>query len=186
MTNENHETQVSSNLQQMTAQSRTRLTRIRAILQEAAAQTFTEVKEGSGELRTMTAEALKNAIAQRHEADTVSTTGSPTPQVQSAIADFLTAIRQRFQLQLAAADEKLTQRYGERYRMAQQRVRDTAQHYQEAIATAQAEGTDVVQPKQVQLERNASSVGVWFAQTEQKVKLRLRSLLQTAKNAKAN
>ncbi|HEY9825922.1 MAG TPA: hypothetical protein V6D19_10770 [Stenomitos sp.] len=186
MTNENRETQVSTNLQQMKAQSRTRLTRIRSILQEAAAQTFTEVKEGSGELRNMTAETLKNAMAQRQEADTLPTTGSTSPQVQSAIADFLAAIRQRFQLQVAVADEKLTQRYGDRYRMAQQRVRDTAQHYREAIATAQAEGTDVVQPKQLQLEQQASSVGVWFAQTEQKVKQRLRSLLQTAKNAKTN
>ncbi|MCD8485769.1 MAG: histidine kinase [Desertifilum sp.] len=85
----------------------------------------------------------------------------------------------RVRMQLIALDEKLTNRYGDRYNEVKQQLENAQAWYDTKKAEVEASGTDPVQQTQVQVESKAGEAGSVVARKEREVKQQLKELWQT-------
>lgn len=122
----------------------------------------------------------------------IEATGQESPNtLRSTIENAVNAIKERKELallqqqytkvkaQLVALDEKLTNRYGDRYDEVKQQLENAQIWYETKKAEVEAGGTDPVQQKQAEIENNASKAGSVVAQKEREVKQQLKELWQT-------
>jgi hypothetical protein len=182
--------QLKTNLQNVKAQGSTRAARIRDILKAAASETIAEVKQGSGEMRTIATDTFSTVVNTLDE-------GKVNPTSESASADsapsnsiltklfsaFKTRLTKQFKQQAVKLDSGLGARYGDRYQTSKQRLGQVAnqmtQRYQQKIETAKAQGSTPLQQTQVGIQDRAGAFGAAAARTEQQIKQRLKSLVQT-------
>ena len=81
---------------------------------------------------------------------------------------------------LITLDATLTTRYGDRYQAVKQRVEKLADQYNNAIANAEAQGSDPLQQKQTEFETKVGEAGTSVARKELQIRQQLKDLLQTA------
>jgi guanyl-specific ribonuclease Sa len=86
----------------------------------------------------------------------------------------------RLQRQMGDLDEKLSERYGDRYAQFKQRLAATKVWYNETKAKAEVSQTSPVDRTQADLEVKAAAAGVAAAQLEKDLKQRIKTYLQTA------
>jgi hypothetical protein len=182
--------QLKTELQNAKAQGQTRATRIRDILKTAAAQTIDEVKQGSSEMRNIATGTFSTVVDTLADDEAVSSTeANPSdkrnlnPLLKRLFIAAKTRLVAQFKQRAVKLDDELGERYGDRYQTSKQRIDQVAsqvsQRYQQAVATAQAEGSTPLQQTHVQMQDRAGTFGTVAARTEQQIKQRLKSLLQT-------
>lgn len=90
----------------------------------------------------------------------------------------------RMKEQLNLLDERLAERYGDRYTEVKQRVETTRDNakvwYDETRAKAEAGEPTPIEKTQVDLHSKAAEAGVSAAQKEKEIKQRVKAFLQTA------
>jgi hypothetical protein len=129
---------LSSDLQRAKTEGGTRATRIREILQGAATQSLAELKDGTAELRSIALQSVE------------------TLKADSTRQSLLGTIAAKFKI----LDNKLTERYGDRYELLKQRLINTRLWYKNARANAEATGIAPVQAKQMELETKVGASGI--------------------------
>jgi hypothetical protein len=182
--------QVKQDFQQLKAQGGNRISRIREIIQEAAAQTIAEVKQGSGDIQGI-AKGTFSTVAETLTED--KTQSDPESKNSSATLKQLAArtfaavkpkLSGQIQHQATKLDAELTERYGSRYQGSKQRIGEgldqATEHYRQAIATAKAQGTVPLQQKQAEIQEKAGLFGAAIARKEQQVKQYVKSILKTS------
>lgn len=183
-------TQLQTDFQNARVQGSTRAARIRDILRAAASQTIDEVKQGSGEIRNIATDSFSTVVDTLGQGttDASNETNSTTPRSFKTLFSMLfTAVKTRivtqFKHQAVKLDDDLGERYGDRYQAGKQRLDrvagQMAQRYHQAISDAKAQGTTPFAQAQIGMQNQAGTFGTAAARTEQKIKQRLKSLLQT-------
>jgi hypothetical protein len=182
--------QLKNTLQNAKVQGSTRATRIRDILKAAASETIAEVKQDTGEMRSIATDTFSTVVNTLDEG-TVNPSAEPTstgtapskpllPTLFAAIKNRLVA---QFKQQAVKVDDGLGARYGDRYQISKQRLAQVAdqvaQRYQQEIAASQAQGSTPLQQTQVEMHERAGAFGAVAARTEQKIKQRLKAFVQT-------
>ncbi|NES95793.1 MAG: histidine kinase [Desertifilum sp. SIO1I2] len=122
----------------------------------------------------------------------IESTGQESPNnLRSLIENAVNAIKERKELamlqrqyarvrmQLIALDEKLTNRYGDRYDEVKQQLENAQAWYETKKAEVEAGATDPVQQKQIEVENKAAQAGSVVARKEREVKQQLKELWQT-------
>ncbi len=135
-------------------------------------------------LATLTENATENS--------TESSTGAQTlfsQLLQTLKRRFLTAWQSRLtvlrhayaesQPQRDRLNEKLTEKYGDRYTQAKQRLTKIVEWYTTAKANGETPISDVWHQKQTELETKVGAAGSQAAKTEQQIRQQLKSILQT-------
>jgi hypothetical protein len=182
--------QLKTELQNAKAQGQTRATRIRDILKTAAAQTIDEVKQGSSEMRNIATGTFSTVVDTLADDEAVSSTeANPSDKrnLKPLLKRLFIAAKMRlvaqFKQRAVKLDDELGQRYGDRYQTSKQRIDQVAsqvsQRYQQAVATSQAQGSTPLQQTHDQMQDRVGTFGTVAARTEQQIKQRLKSLLQT-------
>lgn len=89
----------------------------------------------------------------------------------------------KLKMQMAALDEYLETRYGDRYGEVKQRLETTRENakiwYETAKTDAAKSGIDPIQQRQAELETRVGAFGTTVAQKEQQIKQRLKEIWQT-------
>jgi hypothetical protein len=182
--------QLKNTLQNAKAQGSTRATRIRDILKAAASETIAEVKQGTGEMRSIATDTFSTVVSTLDEGDVnpaAESTSTGAASSKSLIAKLLAALKTRLvgqvKQQAVKLDDGLDARYGDRYQTSKERLSQVAgqvaQRYQQEIAMAKAQGSTPLQQTQVSMHDRAGTFGAVAARTEQQIKQRLKSLVQT-------
>ena len=182
--------QLKTELQNAKAQGQTRATRIGDILKSAAAQTIDEVKQGSSEMRNIATGTFSTVVDNLADDDAASSTEANSgdkrnlkPLLKRLFIAAKTRLVAQFKQRAVTLDDELGVRYGDRYQTSKQNIDRVAsqvsQRYQQAVATAQAEGSTPIQQTHNQMQDRAATFGTAVARTEQQIKQRLKLLLQT-------
>jgi hypothetical protein len=182
--------QLKNNLQNVKDRGNTRAARIRDILKAAASETIAEVKQGTGEMREIATDTFSTVVNTLEEgeanpsAEPASADSAPsTPLLTKLFAALKTRLVAQFKHRAVKLDDSLGERYGDRYQTSKERLSQVAgqmaQRYQQEIETAKAQGSTPIQQTQADLHDRAGAFGSAAARTEQKIKQRLKSLVQT-------
>ncbi|MBW4523129.1 MAG: hypothetical protein KME16_26110 [Scytolyngbya sp. HA4215-MV1] len=103
--------------------------------------------------------------------------GTWKEQVQNGLQNEYVDLKNR----VIHLDGNLTDRYGDRYATAKQRLSKVASWYETAQAQqTEVQGSTVVQQQQTVFESKAAEVGATVAQKEQQLRQRLKTFLTTA------
>jgi hypothetical protein len=183
-------TQLKTDLQNAKNQGGTRAARIREILRAAVVQTFDEVKQGTGEIRAIATDSFSTVVDTLEDDKTTASSEANATEKNATkplMAKLFVAIKTRlftqFRHQAIKLDDELGARYGDRYQAGKQRLDRVAnqmtERYHQAVATAKEQGSTPLQQTQVDMQDRAGALGAAAARTEQQIKLRLKSLLQT-------
>lgn len=186
---------VSEDLQKAKIEGKNRVERIRQIIRDAFSQTVTEVKEGSGEIRTIakgTVSTLKDrlelspqgteGIDWQYQFNRVKTSYQNLDQ-QSTVwykAKILD-LRQRLEARLNSLDGQLAERYSDRYQAFKLRLQPVTTWYFNTRAAAEAADAPSFEQMQTEFGTKIGELGQTFAQKEQQVKQRVKQFLQTRK-----
>ena len=190
---------IVTDLQKAKAEGSTRVARIRTILQEAAVQAISEVKEGSGEIRTIAKDTFSTVVESisdetepappvTHPEVTPNATEAepkeaPSHDTKTLLMKLYAAVRKQilsqFNDRITSLDQQLADHYGDRYARLKQRWTQFVTGYQAAKATAAEQGIDPVQAQQAEVADRAGEIGVAVAQKEQAIRQQLKEFLQT-------
>ncbi len=173
---------ITTDFEKVKAQGGTRATRIGEIVRDAASQAITELKAGSGEIGTIAKDTFSSISNNLNEPGQESTE-EPTSS-GSRTVNLFTILKNRLVVELKSRlitlDATLTSRYGDRYQAVKQRVEKLADQYNNAIANAEAQGSDPLQQKQTEFETKVGEAGTSVARKELQIRQQLKDLLQTA------
>jgi phosphosulfolactate synthase (CoM biosynthesis protein A) len=188
-------TQLKTNIETVKAQGSTRAARIRDILKSAASETIAEVKQGTGDMRAIATDTFSTVVNTLDESEINSTTQPVSAESvrtdasssKSLLTKLFLALKTRLVTQVkhqaVKLDDGLGARYGDRYQTSKERLHQVAgqvaQRYQQEIATAKAQGSTPLQHTQARMHERAGAFGAVAARTEQQIKARLKSLVQT-------
>jgi len=197
---------VATDFQKVKAESGTRATRIREIIQTAVSQTVGEVKAGSGEIGAIAKDTFSTVVENLNEtvktqpqpeenaasAPEASTSTQPEIQPRSLLVTLLNAIGYKLSHQLKSQVANFdttsakryvvdaTSRFEPRYTAIKQRLGKIVTWYNVTKATAEAQGTDPLQQRQTQVEHQVGTVGAAVAKQEQQIRQQVKQFLQTA------
>ena len=186
---------LSEDLQRAKTEGKHRVERIRQIIQDAFSQTFAEVKEGSGEVRTIargTVSTLKErlelspdgseGIDWQHQFNRAKTNYQQLDQQSSVwYSTRILDLRQRLETRLNQLDGQLAERYGDRYQSFKLRLQPFTTWYVNTRAEAEAAGTPNLEQMQTEFGARMSQLGQTVAQKEQQIKQQVKQFLQTEK-----
>lgn len=191
---------ISTNLQKVKETGGVRAGRIRAILQDAATQTLTEVKQGAGEIGTLARSSLSTVVNDgTPETEGTAEGAEPTPvslrtrllaafqvlqtrlfgQLNREYGDLhtqYTNLKQRA-IQL---DARLAERYGDRYTAIRQRLDGAVVWYNAQTARYETLDVTALEQKQAEFATRTGEMGVTVAQKEQQFRQQLKTFLQAA------
>jgi len=190
---------IATDFQKTKAEGGTRAARIREIIQTAASQTVSEVKAGSGEIRAIAQDTFSAVIEnlnetaepQQEQTATAATQTSTSAKPRNVLVTLLKVVRNQLSTQMknqiANFDTSSAKRYTvdvasriePRYTAIKQRLGKIATWYKVAKATAETQGTDLLQQKQTQVEHKVGEAGATVAKQEQQIRRKLKHLLQT-------
>lgn len=184
---------ITADIQKAKTTGGARAGRIREIIQTAASEALNEFKQGSGELRTIAKDSLSTVVTNLDDkidaAEVAPTPASTrfTTLIVRAFQAIKTRVLGQVQQETAdlhkrwtAVDAKLTDRYGDRYAAAKQRLNTTKAWYSTQIAQAEAQETTVLQQKQVEFESKAGAAGASVGRREQQIRQQVKQFLQSA------
>jgi hypothetical protein len=175
---------ISTDFEQVKTQGGTRIDRVWAIVRAAAFQAMTKVKAGSGEIRDITSGTFSKVVENLSNGST----GSSTDELSSFLllkqraANLFISLKSSLSGQINRQDqdtplaEAVTQRYGT---AVKQYLTETTRRYRQEIAMAEAQGVDLLQNQQMQIESKAGQVGGAIARQELKIKRQLKAILKT-------
>lgn len=166
---------LKTDLQTIKAEGGTRSTRIREILQTAATQSLTELKEGFGEIRTTASQSASN-IAQTLS-DTEPTKSSEAPSFTTAFNSIRTQLVDQARIQFLNLDAKFAARWGDRYETLKQRFGLFQAWYAQSKANAESIGMTPVEQKQAAIELQVANQGAFVARKEQQIRQQVKALL---------
>lgn len=169
---------IKENLEKAKVEGTNRAGRIREILQSAFSQTLTEVKEGSGEIRSIATQSIAVVIETINPQ--FSTADPSEKSVKAQVLTLFQAIRNRLTEQWQTLNTNLTTQYGDRYEAVKQRWNKMVIWYNNARANSETPLSDQLQQRQAVLEEKIGNAGVSIAQKEQQIRDRVRTLFQTA------
>ena len=161
---------LKTDLQNIKAEGGTRTTRIREIIQAAATQSMTELKEGIGEIRSTASQSVSSITQTLNDPETE---GSEAPS--TAFNSTRTRLMSQLRGQLFNLDAKLAARY------------ETVKHrlglfqvwYDNSKANAEIVGITPVQQKQTEIELKIANQGAFVARKEQQIRQQVKELLST-------
>lgn len=160
---------LKTDLETIKTEGGTRTTRIREIIQNAAAQTLSELKEGATEIRSTASQSV-SSISQ-----TLNTSeSSETP------TSLFSSLRTRLMVQLLKLDTTLSSRYGDRYSTIKQRFGLFQTWYNNTKANAEVVGTTPVEQKQAEIALKVADQGTIVARKEQQIRQQVKELLNAA------
>lgn len=154
---------LKTDLQSMKAEGGARTSRIREILQSAATQTLTELKEGATEIKSTASQSVSSIAQTLNDSES-----SETSLLNRLIA------------QVKMLDAKLLDRYGDRYTSLKQRFGLFQTWYSNTKANAETVGTTPVEQKQAEIELKVADQGTIVARKEQQIRQQVKELLSTA------
>lgn len=175
---------ITTDFQKVKTQGGTRVVRIGEIVREAASQAVTELKAGSSEVGTIAKDSFSTIASTLNEESSNSSEETTSSSSKTAIKNLFTTLKNRLSVELKSRwltlDATLTTRYGDRYSAVKQRVEKLADQYNNAIANAEAQGSDPLHQKQTEFENKVGEAGTSVARKEQQIRQQLKDLLQTA------
>jgi hypothetical protein len=169
---------LKSDLQDMKAEGGNRTTRIREIIQTAATQSMSELKEGMSEIRS-TANQSFTTVAQ-----TITPESSEAPSFSTVFNGIRVRIVDRLRGQITNLDARLTTQYGNRYETVKHRLRMFQVWYNNSKANAEAIGTDPVQQKQAAIELKVAEQGAFVARKEQQIRQQVKEYIDAVVSKK--
>ncbi|MDX2099885.1 MAG: hypothetical protein SFW36_19085 [Leptolyngbyaceae cyanobacterium bins.59] len=177
-----------------------RATRIRNILRDAATQVLTEVREGTGEARTIArnnfSTTVENSSGKTSEATENPSTTSKTSDFRRIAGKVFSILGKRLTTQLdreypkwrdhyagarnrvATVNTELSERYSDRYATAKQQLDKAANWYETTRAKAEVAGTLPLEQQQEVLQGKASEAGASAARKERQLRQQIREFLQ--------
>ncbi|MER3436019.1 MAG: hypothetical protein C4288_22275 [Leptolyngbya sp. ERB_1_1] len=165
---------LKTDLQNIKAEGGTRTTRIREIIQAAATQSMTELKEGIGEIRSTASQSVSSITQTLNDPETE---GSEAPS--TAFNSTRTRLMSQLRGQLFNLDAKLAARYGDRYETVKHRLGLFQVWYDNSKANAEIVGITPVQQKQTEIELKIANQGAFVARKEQQIRQQVKELLST-------
>jgi hypothetical protein len=168
---------LKTDLQTIKAEGGTRTSRIREIIQSAATQSMTELKEGIGEIRTTASQSISTVAQTLNDAET--SESSESPSFSTVLKGIGTRLVNQLRSQLVNLDVKLTTQYGNRYETVKQRLGLFQAWYDQTKEKAEASGTDPVQQKQAEIELKIANQGTLVARKEQQIRQQVKEYLNT-------
>ncbi len=189
---------IANSFNQVKETSGTRAGRLREIVQEAASQAMTEVKQGTAEVSTIAKESLASVVQELDQSPETPQETVVDPASKSfgaLLADLFQAVKirliGRWQQQYpdlkhqATAratqfDLQMTERYGDRYSNLKQRLGNFKAWYQQQAEQATAtQQTTLLEQGQATLETKSAAWGEAIGQKEQQVRLQMKQWLKT-------
>jgi hypothetical protein len=181
--------QMKTDFQQAKVQGGNRISRIRAIIRDAASQTVAEVKQGSGEIQGIAKGTFSTVVETLTDEPTEPNSDAKSASltlkqlVAKVFAVVKTKLSRQVKQQATKIDSELNERYGDRYETSKQNLGkgldQAAERYRQAIATAKAQGSVPLHQKQAEIQEKVGSVGAAAARKEQQIKQYLKSVFQT-------
>ncbi|MBE9008626.1 hypothetical protein IQ250_00145 [Pseudanabaenaceae cyanobacterium LEGE 13415] len=157
---------LKTDLETIKTEGGTRTNRIREIIQTAAAQTLTELKEGATELRSTASQSVSSI--------------SETLNASESSTSLFDSLQSRFMVQLLKLDTTLASRYGDRYSTIKQRFGLFQTWYNNTKANAEIVGITPVEQKQSEIELKVADQGSVVARKEQQIRQQVKELLNAA------
>lgn len=154
---------LKTDLQAIKTEGGTRTSRIREIIQTAAVQTLTELKEGATEIRSTASQSV-SSISQTLN-DSESSEGSLFTRLIAQVLKF---------------DATLTSRYGDRYSAIKQRFGLFQTWYTNTKANAETVGSTPIEQKQAEIALKATEQGTLVARKEQQIRQQVKELISAA------
>ncbi len=187
--------QLTEDLQKAKSEGKSRVGRIRQIIREAFAQTAAEVKEGSGEIRTIakgTVSTLKERLELSPQSSEKNDWQYQFNRMKTSYQDLdqqstvwytakILDWRQRLETRLNNLDSQLAERYGDRYQAFKLRLQPVTNWYFNTRVAAETAGTPSLEQMQTEFGNKVGELGQTFAQKEQEIKQRVKQFLQTRK-----
>jgi hypothetical protein len=168
---------LKTDLQTIKAEGGTRTSRIREIIQTAATQSMTELKEGIGEIRTTATQSISTVAQTLNDAET--SESSESPSFSTVLKGIGTRLVNQLRSQLVNLDATLATQYGNRYETVKQRLGLFQAWYDQTKAKAEASGVDPVQQKQAEIELKIANQGTLVARKEQQIRQQVKEYLNT-------
>lgn len=173
----------ATDFQKVKTEGGTRMSKIREIVQTAASQVSTEVKEGAGEVRTIAKDTLSNVFQSfdqpQPEGETASATSTTQPSITRLITRLKT-LKAQFVTKMQTLDTSLEEVYGDRYASLKQRWNRFVTWYNTAKANGETPVSTALEQKQTELEQKAAEAGVSIARKEQQIRQQIKTFVQTA------
>ncbi|MCU0549438.1 MAG: hypothetical protein MUC48_08835 [Leptolyngbya sp. Prado105] len=173
---------LKTDLQTIKAEGGNRTTRIREIIQTAATQSMSELKEGVGEMRSTASQTISTVAQTLSDAEP--SASSDAPSVSTVLNGIRSRIVNQWRSQLVHLDATLTTHYGDRYAMVKQRLRLFRTWYDNSKANAEAIGVDLVQQKQTAIELKIADQGALVARKEQQIRQQVKEYLNAVVSKK--
>lgn len=166
---------LKTDLQTIKAEGGTRSTRIREIIQTAATQSMSELKEGIGEIRSTASQSISTVAQTLNNTETTESSTAPSTIFNAIRIRLINQMRS----QLVDLDAKLATRYGDRYQTVKQRLGLFRNWYKNSKANAEAIGIAPVQQKQAEIELKVGEQGAFVARKEEQIRQQVKELLST-------
>lgn len=192
---------IAADLQKAKAEGGERAARIGGIIRQAAAQTVTEFKQGSTEVRAIAKDALASVVENLSEKTEPGTEASSEPPASVSwkvlVVKLVTTVKNRLfaswnreytQLhnqysglkeRAINLDQTLTDRYGDGYAAVKQRLDKVATWYKQSTAEADALGVDALQQRQEEFGTKVGEAGASLAKKEKQIRQQVKEFLQT-------
>jgi hypothetical protein len=157
---------LKTDLESIKTEGGTRTTRIRDIIQNAAAQTLSELREGATEIRSTATQSVSSISQTLNNSESSDSTFS--------------TLRTRLMAQLLKLDTTLSGRYGDRYSTVKQRFGLFQTWYNNTKTNAEVVGVTPVEQKQAEIALKVADQGTIVAQKERQIRQHLKELLNAA------
>lgn len=168
---------LKTDLQAIKTEGGNRTSRIREIIQTAATQSMTELKEGMGEIRATANQSISTVAQTLNDAETPES--SEAPSFSTIFKGLGKRLVNQLRSQLVNLDAKLVTQYGNRYETVKQRIGLFQLWYDKTKANAEASGIDPVQQKQAEIELKIANQGAFVARKEQQIRQQVKEYLNT-------
>ncbi|GAP98614.1 hypothetical protein NIES2104_51690 [Leptolyngbya sp. NIES-2104] len=168
---------LKTDFQTIKTEGGTRTSRIREIIQTAAAQTLTELKEGATEIRSTASQSVSSVAQTLNDSES-----SEAPK------SVFNSLRTRLMVQLLNLDTKLSIQYGDafgtrvrdRYSTIKQRFGLFQTWYNNTKANAETVGSTPIEQKQAEIALKAAEQGTIVARKEQQIRQQVKELISAA------
>lgn len=158
---------LKTDFQTVKTEGGTRTSRIREIIQNAAAQTLTELKEGATEIRSTASQSVSSISQTLNDSE-------------SSEASWFDSLRTRLTTQFLKLDTILNGQYGDRYSSIKQRFGSFQTWYKNTKANAEIVGNTPIEQKQAEIALKAAEQGTLVARKEQQIRQQVKELISAA------
>lgn len=157
---------LKTDLQTIKTEGGTRSTRIREIIQNAAAQTLTELKQGATEIRSTASQSVSTVAQTLNDSESA-----------EAPRSMLNTLWTRLTVQILNFDTKLSIQHGDRYSAIKQRFGSFQTWYNNNKANAATVGITPIEQKQAEIALKVADQGTIVARKEQQIRQQVKELI---------